>query len=50
VNREYGIKDTAKSKKHLDLFHKSCASSIWAGTVFGEQELIAFTDKIADEK
>ena len=44
------LKDAAKANKHLALFHKVCASSIWAGTVLSEQTLIAFIDKIADER
>ena len=44
------LKDAAQAKACLDLFHKSCACSIWFGTVICEQELIALVDTVANER
>ena len=44
------LKDPVKAKKHLSLFQRACASSIWSGTAIMELELIALVDEIASER
>jgi hypothetical protein len=39
-----------QAKVHLDLFNKSCATSIWSGTVLSERDLIILVDTIADNR
>jgi hypothetical protein len=42
------LKDAAKAKEHLDLFHKACAMPLQSGFVPGGQELIALIDTIVE--
>jgi len=44
------LKDPVKAKKHLSLFQRACASSIWSGTAIMELELVALVDEIASER
>ena len=44
------LKDTTKTKEHLDLFNKACTRSIWSGGMHCERDMIALIDKIADER
>ena len=44
------MKDTAKAKAHLDLFHKACANSVNLGTIPTERDLVELVDKIAEKR
>jgi len=44
------LRDAAKAKEHIDLFHKACAMPLQLGFAPGGQELIALIDTIADQR
>ena len=50
ANERLVSKDVAKTQGCLELFQKTCTSSVWRGTVASERELITMIDKTADER